>query len=159
LAQIRPFAGIRFGKQFNDVSHLIAPPYDVLDEAHKAKLQAKHPNNIVTVDAPWMPPKTVGPDDAYEKANVTYQAWLSGGSLQKDTRRALCPYTQTYEYSGKIFHRRGFICLVKLTPFGEGVIPHEQTYKGPIEDRMKLMTATGTQLSPIFGLYSDPRGE
>jgi len=48
---------------------------------------------------------------------------------------------------------------VKLTPFGDDVIPHEKTYKGPIEDRMKLMRATGMQLSPIFGLFSDPRGQ
>ena len=59
MAQIRPFAGIRFGKQFHDVSKLIAPPYDVLDEERKSRLQAKHPNNIVTVDAPWMPPKRI----------------------------------------------------------------------------------------------------
>ena len=38
-----------------------------------------------------------------------------GGVLQQDKRRALYPYTQTYEYAGKTFHRRGFICLVKLT--------------------------------------------
>ena len=56
-------------------------------------------------------------------------------------------------------HLIGFICLVKLTPFGEDVIPHEKTYKGPIEDRLKLMRATGMQLSPIFGLFSDPRNE
>src|SRR4051812_20537200 len=106
-----------------------------------------------------MPPKTVGPDDAYEKANMTLQAWLSSGVLQQDKRRALDPYSQTYEWAGKTFHRRGFICLVKLTPFGEDVIPHEKTYKGPIEDRLKLMRATGMQLSPIFGLFNDPRGQ
>src|SRR5204863_6597760 len=103
--------------------------------------------------------KTVGPDAVYEKANVTLQAWLSGGVLQKDRRPALYPYTQTYDYSGKTFHRRGFICLVKLTPFGEDVIPHEKTYKGPIEDRLKLMRATGAQLSPIFGLFPDAGNE
>jgi uncharacterized protein (DUF1015 family) len=159
VAQIRPFAGIRYGKSFPDVSDVIAPPYDVLDERQKAALQGKHPNNIVTVDLPWMPPKTVGPDDAYEKANHTLTAWRSGGVLQQDTRRALYPYMQTYTYAGKTFNRRGFICLVKLTPFGEDVIPHEKTYQGPIEDRMKLMRATGMQLSPIFGLFNDPRGK
>lgn len=158
MAQIRPFAGIRYGKSFQDVSSVIAPPYDVLDDAQKAALQSKHPNNIVTVDLPWMPPKSVGPDDAYEKANTTLQAWLSRGILQRDGRRALYPYTQTYTWGGRTFNRRGFICLVKLTPFGEDVIPHEKTYKGPIEDRMKLMRATGMQLSPIFGLFNDPRG-
>src|SRR4029078_5138965 len=56
--------------------------------------------------------------------------------------------------------RRGLIALVPLSPFGEGqVVPHEKTYKGPIEDRLKLMRATGVQLSPIFGLFSAPRGE
>ena len=159
MAQIRPFAGIRYGKAFSDVSDVIAPPYDVLDEQQKAALQGKHPNNIVTVDLPWMPPKTVGPDDAYEKANTTLSAWRSSGVLQQDTRRALYPYTQTYTWAGKTFNRRGFICLVKLTPFGEDIIPHEKTYKGPIEDRMKLMRATGMQLSPIFGLFNDPRGK
>jgi uncharacterized protein (DUF1015 family) len=159
LATIRPFAGIRYGKQFTDVSNVIAPPYDVLDEAQKSALQAKHPNNIVTVDLPWMPPKTVGPDDAYEKSNLLIEAWLASGVLQQDKRRALYPYTQSYEYAGKTFHRRGFICLVKLTAFGEDVIPHEKTYKGPIEDRLKLMRATGMQLSPIFGLFNDHRGE
>jgi uncharacterized protein (DUF1015 family) len=159
LAQIRPFAGIRFGKQFTDISNLIAPPYDVLDDASKAALQARHPNNIVTVDAPWMPPKTVGPDGEYEKANHTLQAWFSSGVLVRDRRPALYPYTQTFDYAGKTFHRRGFIALVKLTPFGEDVIPHEKTYAGPIEDRLKLMRATGMQLSPIFGLFSDPLGE
>jgi uncharacterized protein (DUF1015 family) len=159
LATIRPFSAIRYGKQFTDVASVIAPPYDVLDEAQKQALQARHPNNIVTVDLPWMPPKTVGPDDAYEKSNLTLQAWLRAGIVEKDRRPALYPYAQTYEYGGKTFHRRGFICLVKLTPFGEDIIPHEKTYKGPIEDRMKLMRATRMQLSPIFGLFSDPRGQ
>jgi uncharacterized protein (DUF1015 family) len=159
LAQIRPFSGIRYAKQFADVSPVIAPPYDVLDESQKAALQSKHPNNIVNVDLPWMPPKAVGPDSAYEKANLTLRAWLDSGILVRDRRPALYPYSQTFTWGEKTFHRRGFICLVKLTPFGEDVIPHEKTYKGPIEDRLKLMRATGMQLSPIFGLFADPRGQ
>ncbi len=159
MAQIRPFAGIRYSKKHPDVSAMIAPPYDVLDEAGKAALQAKHPNNIVSVDLPFMPPKSVGPDAVYEQSNATFQSWLSSGVLVRDTRRALYPYSQTYEHAGKKFHRRGFIALVKLSPFGEDVIPHEKTYPGAIEDRLKLMRATQMQLSPIFGLFSDPRNE
>ena len=96
----------------------------------------------------------------YEEANITLQAWLSAGILVQDRRPAMYPYTQSYDYNGRTFHRRGFICLVKLEPFGAGhIVPHEKTYAGPIEDRLKLMSATGMQLSPIFGLFSDPRGE
>jgi uncharacterized protein (DUF1015 family) len=50
--------------------------------------------------------------------------------------------------------------VVKISPFGAGhVVPHEQTYREAIEDRLKLMRATRCQLSPIFGLYSDTRHE
>jgi uncharacterized protein (DUF1015 family) len=159
VAQIRPFAGIRYSRKHPDVSALIAPPYDVLDDAGKAKLQAKDPHNIVSVDLPFMPPKSVGPDAVYEQANTTLQSWLTSRVLVRDTRPALYPYSQTFEHAGKKFHRRGFIALVKLTPFGEDIVPHEKTYKGPIEDRLKLMRATRVQLSPIFGLFSDPRNE
>lgn len=159
MAAIRPFAGVRFAGQ-HDVSKLIAPPYDVLDEAGKARLAAKDPHNIVTIDLPHLPPKTVGPDETYAKANQTLQDWLAQGILKRDGRPATYPYAQTYEHAGRTHHRRGFIALVRLSPFGEGhVIPHEKTYKGPIEDRLKLMRATRMQLSPIFGLFSDPRNE
>jgi uncharacterized protein (DUF1015 family) len=143
-----------------DFSGVIAPPYDVLDESGKAALQAKHPNNIVNIDLPWLPPKTVGPDEAYLRANMTLQAWLSAGILKRDTRAAIYPYTQTFDHAGKTFHRRGLMALVKLSPFGQGqVVPHEKTYAAAIEDRLKLTRATNVQLSPIFGLFSDPRSE
>jgi uncharacterized protein (DUF1015 family) len=160
VAQIRPFAGIHYAKKLGtDVSRLIAPPYDVLNEKDRAALQAKDPHNIVFVDLPHLPAKTAGPDEVYEKSNITLQSWLRSGIVEKN-RAALYPYTQSFEHNGRTFHRRGFIALVRLSPFGEGqVVPHEKTYKGPIEDRLKLMRATGVQLSPIFGLYSDPRNQ
>jgi uncharacterized protein (DUF1015 family) len=161
VAQIRPFAGVHYANLHGgDVSPVIAPPYDVLDVVGRAALQAKHPQNVVNIDLPHLPAKTAGPDEVYATANVTLNAWLRSGTLKKDVRPALYPYSQSYEHAGRMFHRKGFIALVRLSPFGAGdVIPHEKTYKGPIEDRLKLMRATGMQLSPIFGLFSDPRNE
>jgi uncharacterized protein (DUF1015 family) len=160
LATIRPFAGIHYAIRPDlEISRLIAPPFDVLDDKSKAALQAKHPNNIVTIDLPFTPPKSVGPDAVYEKANTTLQAWLASGVLVRDHRPAFYPYAQTFQHNGKTFHRRGFFCTVKIEPFGAHIVPHEKTYKGAIEDRLKLMRATNAQLSPIFGLFSDPRSE
>jgi uncharacterized protein (DUF1015 family) len=161
VAQIRPFAAVRFSRNRGfDLSNLIAPPYDVLDDAGKAALQARHPNNIVTIDLPHLPAKTVGPDAAYAKAAVTLQSWLSAGILERDAKAAIYPYTQSFVHGERTFHRRGMVALVKLSPFGEGhVFPHEKTYADAIQDRLKLTRATHTQLSPIFGLFSDPRGE
>lgn len=161
MATIRPFTGIHYAPRPDlPLSDLIAPPYDVLDEAGKAALQKRHPNNIVSVDLPWLPPKTVGPDEVYARANETVRAWLRAEILHRSKRAAFYPYVQTYTLGTRTYHRRGFFGLVKLSPFGQGqVVPHEKTYAAPIEDRLKLMRATGMQLSPIFGLFSDPRGE
>lgn len=161
MPEIRPFAAVRYAHRPElELSRLIAPPYDVLDDAAKATLQARHPNNIVTIDLPFTPPKALGPDAVYERAAVTMRSWLDAGVLQRDARPSLYPYTQSYQHHGRNFHRRGFFALVRLSPFGAGqVVPHERTYAGPIEDRLRLMQATGAQLSPVFGLFSDPRGE
>jgi len=161
VAQIRPFAGYRYSRNKGyDFSSLIAPPYDVLDEAAKAALLARHPNNINVVDLPHMPAKTVGPDATYAQAADTLRQWITGGIIERDARPALYPYTQTYSHGQRNFHRRGVIALVKLSPFGQGhVVPHEKTYPDAIADRLKLTRATGMQLSPIFGLFSDPRSE
>jgi uncharacterized protein (DUF1015 family) len=62
MPNIRSFSAIHFNKaKFSDLTPLIAPPFDVLDQAHKELLQSKHPNNIVNVDLPHIPPKAAGP--------------------------------------------------------------------------------------------------
>jgi uncharacterized protein (DUF1015 family) len=161
MAHIRSFSAIHFNKaRFGDLSALIAPPFDVLDQAQKERLQAKHPNNIVNVDLPHIPPKAAGPADVYEKSAMTLRAWLDAGIMVREKRTAYYPYMQSYDHMGRTVHRRGFFALVKLSPFGEGqVVPHEKTYKGAIEDRFALMRSTNCQLSPIFGLFNDKGNE
>lgn len=157
MADIRPFAGIRYAGPNNaDISKLIAPPYDVLDGASKAALLAKSPKNIVEIDLPFVPPKQLGPPEVYVHASAELQRWLADGTLKRDPRPAIYPYEQRYQHHGRTIHRRGIVALVRLTPFGEDVIPHEKTYDGPIEDRLHLMRETGAQLSPVFGLFMDP---
>jgi len=161
MAHIRPFPAVRYAPRLStELSRLIAPPYDVIHDRDKSDFQNQHPNNIVTIDLPHLPAKTVGPDSAYEQANVTLQAWLRSGILLKDHRPAFYPYMQTCAHGGRALRRHGFFALVRLSPFAEGhVVPHEKTHKDAIEDRLKLTRATRMQLSPIFGLYSDPKNE
>lgn len=161
MAHIRSFSAIHYHKtRFPDLSAVLAPPFDVLDATQKAALQARHPNNIVNVDLPHIPPKAAGPAEAYERSDVTLRSWLDAGILVRENRTAFYPYMQTYNHGGRKVHRRGFFALVRLSPFGQGeVVPHEKTYKGAIEDRFALMKATRAQLSPIFGLFNDRGNE
>ncbi len=163
MPRIEPIEAVRFaGPATGDLSALIAPPYDVLDEKGKAALLARDGHNIVAVDLPHLPAKTVGPDATYEAAGALYRKWLGEGVLKRSEKPAVFVYQQTYTANGRTFKRRGLIANVAVKPFGKaadglgGIHPHEQTFSGPKEDRMKLMKATKAQLSPIFGMYSDP---
>ncbi len=144
-----------------DITPLIAPPYDVLDEAGKARLQARDPHNIVTIDLPHLPAKTVGPQPVYDAAADTYRQWLAQGVLRPLPRPAIFVYTQNFTVDGRTFNRRGLIANLPVQPFGPapdaqgGIFPHEQTFSGPKEDRLRLMRAARCQFSPIFGLYRD----
>lgn len=163
---IRPIHAIRYATEADgDISTLVAPPYDVLDASGKRRLLETNPNNVVAIDLPHLPAKTAGPDAVYDGAARTFRQWLQSGVLKKHDRPVLFVYQQTYTAGGKEFKRRGIMANVAVQPFGRspdghgGIYPHEQTFSGPKEDRMKLMCATRAQLSPIFGLHSDPDGQ
>lgn len=147
-----------------DVSALVAPPYDVLDVQGKGALLAKSERNIVAVDLPHIPAKELGPPEAYRGSAVMLEQWLADGTLGRRERAAMFCYRETFEFGGKTHRRTGMACTLEIKPFGPskdgsgGVLPHEQTFSGPKEDRMALMKATRCQLSPIFGLHQDEGG-
>jgi len=158
MSVIEPFHAIRYPQR--EQTDLVAPPYDVLSGEQKAAMLLRNGHNIVAVDLPHIPPKSAGPDSAYAAAARTFEGWLAAGVLQRDDKAALYAYQQTYTHAGTTYKRRGFFARVKLEEFGSGTIhPHEQTFSGPKEDRLKLMRATRTNLSPVFGLYDDPSND
>ncbi len=159
MPEVAPFAAIRFdhSRTEGDLSAVLAPPYDVLDHDDKNALLAKSDRNIVAIDLPHIPPKSAGPLDVYERSAGLLDQWLSDGTLIHEPRPALYLYHQRFEHAGKPYTRRMFVARVRLQPFSEGsILPHEQTFGGPKEDRLALMKATKCQLSAILGMYSDP---
>ena len=158
MAEIQAFRAIRY--TLPDVSDLIAPPYDILSNADKAALLRKDDHNIVAVDLPHLPPKSAGPDHVYARAAGDLTSWLDIRTLARDDAPAIYAYHQTYRLGSKTLTRKKFFARLQLEPFGAGkVFPHEQTFGGPKEDRLKLTIATRCNISPIFGLYPDPQNE
>lgn len=147
-----------------DVSALVAPPYDVLDTAGRKALLDKNASNVVGIDLPHTPAKELGPPAAYEGAASSYRAMLKEGVLERHAAPVMFAYRQTFKGAdGKSTVQRSGMCVtVETVPFGPraggGILPHEETFSGPKEDRMALMKATRTQLSPIFGLHADEKG-
>lgn len=160
MSEIQPFSAIRFApaSASNDVSTRIAPPYDVLDASGRQALLERDPLNIVRVDLPHVPPKEAGPPAVYEAAARQFRDWLADGTLIREATPALYAYHQRYRHDGVDFTRKMFFARLRLEEFGQGsVFPHEQTFGGPKEDRLRLTQATSCNLSPIFGVYEDDR--
>lgn len=157
MSTIRPLCGIRYAtNKSRDVSALLAPPYDIVDDRGKAELLARHPDNFVKIDLPHMPPKSAGPSAVYEACATVLGRWLANGTMVRDRQPAVYAYHQIYRHDGTQYIRKMFFAGLRLEPFGEGsIFPHERTFGGPKEDRLALTKATRANLSPIFGLYED----
>ena len=163
MPQVYPFRALQFNRGKGDASTLIAPPYDVLDKAGKQRLLDQNPQNIVAIDLPHTPAKELGPVSAYEGAAAAVESLVKSGVLSRSEQPSLFAYRQKFTSAdGKVYHRSGMCACVDVVPFGPraggGILPHEETFSGPKEDRMALMKATRTQLSPIFGLHADEKG-
>lgn len=161
MSLIRPFRAIRYNTvPESDITSRLSPPYDILDQPAKQGLLARDSRNFVAVDLPHTPPKAAGPPAAYNRARDTLQSWLTDETLIRDDPASIYVYHQHYRHAGTEFVRRMFFATLQLEAIGTGsVFPHEQTFGGPKEDRLALMKATAANLSPIFGLYQDPKRE
>lgn len=161
MADIRPLRAIRYDLDVigaDAFSRVVAPPYDVIDDAHQDELYARHPNNFVRIDLNRIQP---GDDDAnnrYTRARRYLFDWIATGALTIDDAPSIYVHHQTFQnHAGEQVTRRGFLANIRLADYDERVVlPHERTLRGPKEDRLALMKATETNLSPVFFLYSDP---
>src|SRR3954469_4251410 len=110
MADISPFAGLRYATdRVADLSAVLCPPYDVIDEDERSQLEARHPDNVVRLELPR------GTDDArYTTAARLLMSWLTEGILKAEAREAFYLYDQQFGYGGQRHTRRGFFAAARL---------------------------------------------
>ncbi|MDX6287317.1 MAG: hypothetical protein QOG53_2802 [Frankiales bacterium] len=146
---LTPFRALRYDQaRIGDLSAVLCPPYDVIDEAGVERYEAAHPNNAVRLILPRGDEE--GPDSKYRHAAAMLADWRSQGVLVPDTAPAL----YVYEESVGGHTQRGLVGGLGLVPFDAGIVlPHENVMPGPVADRLALMAATDANLEPIFLVY------
>ena len=154
MAQFLPFRGLRYAPD-TDLSAVICPPYDVIKGDARAQMMQRDAHNIVAVElaAPYGEAATAS---QYQHSADLLGQWISEGILVRDDASYYL-YEQEFALPGtpETAKRRGVIGALTLEEFGEGVQPHEHTLSGPKADRLGLLRATKTNISPIFGLFAD----
>jgi uncharacterized protein (DUF1015 family) len=142
MADVRPFRGLHYAEPLEPV---VAPPYDVLSEEQVAEYREHSPHNVVRLTRP-------GSD--YAGAAGLLREWIAGGVLVRDDEPAM--HLHRTEFDGRV--RLDVLAALRLVPYEERVVlPHERTHRGPKEDRLALLRATGTALEPLWFLAEELR--
>jgi uncharacterized protein (DUF1015 family) len=159
LAKLRPFRGVLYDPQRVDLSHVVAPPYDVISAADQTRYYQEDPHNVVRLIAGEVRSSDTPQDNKYTRAAAFFRDWLAEGVLRRETSPRLYIYRHEFvdPVSREPRSRLGIMGVVELEAFGRGVLPHEQTHARAKADRLSLTRAVIANLSPVFALYEDPR--
>ena len=125
MAKLEAFRGIRFNEErFGaEIGALVAPPYDVIDAAEQDELYARHPNNIVRLDLNREQSSDHAENNRYTRARRHLMDWLARGILRVEDAPGIYVHHQTFaDGRGGQVTRRGFISLVGLAEYEEGII-------------------------------------
>ena len=161
MADVRPFRAVTYALERvpQNLTSKAAPPYDVVDEAQRSSLLATDPCNIVALELAEGGVDTSEFRNRYTTAQTRWLQWLEDGTLVEDGEPALWVLEQSFVLHGQPATRRAVYATVKLEPFCAGIVlPHERTLPKARADRMEMIRATATNLSPVLGLYADPDG-
>ena len=127
----------------------MAPPYDVIDEEDRSRLEAIDPHNAVRLILPRADP----PTDPYEHAANLLQTWLTAGILAPDPEPAFYGYRMHFTDAADQPRRTIGVIGALVLPTADGdVFGHERTLPKARSDRLALLRATRTNLDPIWGL-------
>ena len=149
MIDLRPFRALHYDPAaVGSLAEVIAPPYDVIDDAQLDRLYARSPYNVVRLILNRAP-------DRYAAAAADLADWRRRGVLVRDREPGLYYYVQDFALAdGRRRQRSGLLAAVRLEPFSAGnILPHERTFPSAKADRLKLMTACRANLSAIFGVY------
>ncbi len=161
MSTIIPFHGVQYDTTIvGDITQVVAPPYDIIDAAGQKALHDRHQQNIIRLELGLDQPGDGPTHNRYTRAASTLCDWLKSGALKRDTQPTLYYHTIEYTAPGsptKIL--KGILTTVQLEALDSGhIYPHENTRSAAKTDRLNLLEACRSNFSPIWSLYSDPRG-
>ena len=149
MVDIVPFRGVRYTTgDPEELSQLLAPPYDMISEKQRRVLAKRSSHNIVHL---------VLPRSAQHAAKLM-ELWQWKGILKRDKDPSFYVLHQTFTWEGKKENRYGLIALVRIeSPETANILPHEHTFPKPQGERLTLLQATRSNLDCIFSIFEDPK--
>ncbi len=155
MADVRPFRALRYAPTA-DPALAIAPPYDVISPAEQQALYKRSTHNVVRVEYGVRNETDTESDSRYTRAAADLARWRAEGVLALDERPAIYGYRQEFGWAGEQYTRQAWFVALRLEEWEKGVVkPHEHTLANPKADRLSLLRATRTQVSPVYSLFRE----
>lgn len=153
MSQIRPFRAVRAADAVAPL--VIAPPYDVMNEAEARDIVAQNPHSFVRVSRP----EAVMPADAdshspeaYATARREFEAMVQEGTLIQDAEDSYYLYGQQMGSHRQI----GLVATFSVDEYDQGLIKkHEFTRPDKEKDRVEHINASNCQTGMVFLAYRD----
>ena len=146
MALAKPFRALRYDiEAAGSLDDLVAPPYDVITPGTRERLLAASDYNVVRLIRPHEP----------EEAGRALREWRARGVLVREERPGAWLLEERFVGPDGVERtRRGIVARIRLHSYSDGVVvPHERTFPGPKEARLRLLRAVRTKLSPLFLLH------
>jgi uncharacterized protein (DUF1015 family) len=156
MPAVFPFEGLTYDPaRVGPLEIVTAPPYDVISDERRRDFLAASPFSVVHLDLAEGTEDPQDPASRYARASDLVRSWTQQGVLVRSRSAGY------YAYEMRLPSRspprvRGIMCAMELEDWGGDVIPHERTMDGPIQDRLRLLRATRTHLSAVYGTVQGP---
>jgi uncharacterized protein (DUF1015 family) len=157
MPRVAPFEGLVFDPGVvGPLERVTAPPYDVISDVRRDRLLRASPYSVVHLDLARGSADPKDPDGRYLRAARLISDWEAAGALRRSAEPSYYAYEMAFRLEGARRRIRGLLCAMDLEDWGGAVVPHERTMEGPVEDRLRLLRATRTQLSAVYGTVAGP---
>jgi len=158
LNDVLPFRALHYDPaKVPDIGLCLSQPYDVISPAQQERYYRQHEHNIIRLILNRESPGDDERGNRYTRARDLLGQWRRQGALTHTERPSFWVYEQEFDIP-EIGRKKvkGFIGLVRLQDYeSRKILPHEKVMTRPLEDRIRLTRATGTQFEYIWSLYRD----
>ena len=158
MADILPFAALRYDPQRVSLAQVVTQPYDKITPNMQERYYAASPYSLVRIILGRHLPQDNTEENVYTRAATSFRGWQAKGILRQDSAASLYVYSQrfTAPETKKEHERRSFIALGHLEDYSAKIVfRHEQTLARPKADRLELLRATRAHFGQLFMLYED----
>lgn len=151
MSTIQPFQALHYNESKIDLSKILCPPYDVIDQSLSEKLSKKNKYNSIYISYNLQHKEGKA---KYSHVSKLIRKWKSGKILLKDSKPSFYFLQEEFHWKGKIKTRSGVFALIPVL-HNKKIVPHEKVFQDAVADRLHLLQSTKTHVSPIYLIYED----